>query len=336
MPLAAAFLVAVLAALLLTPPVRRMAWAVGYLDHPEARKLHTHATALLGGTVVFVSAALGWGASLLLHPGPLQAAPQLWVMGAVVALALGLVDDRYGMRPLVKLAGQTTAAGVFLWSGAAPELGLGAPLDTLVCLLYMVTLMNAVNFLDNMDGVVTGLAAIAMTAFAWLAVQRGAHGFAACQLALAGACLGFLRYNLRRASIFLGDAGSLFLGYSLGASGLLAMQAGPGRWAHLGVALILGYPLFDLAFVVIDRIRAGRPIYQGGRDHTNHRLASVLKCQKKTVRILYANGAALSASGVGVYALNQPLPALLMWALWSLFLLSAGIWLSRVPVPPKD
>jgi UDP-GlcNAc:undecaprenyl-phosphate GlcNAc-1-phosphate transferase len=328
----AAFVSALLVALLLTPPVRRLAWAVGYLDHPEARKLHTHATPLLGGVVVFGAALLGWVVGVLLLPATNVPELRWWLTGAVMALALGLVDDRFGMNPWLKLGGQAASAAVFLAAGGAPFLGLGAVADAAVSLLFMVTLMNAVNFLDNMDGVVSGLGAIAFVALAVGALQRGAQGSAACCLALAGACLGFLRYNLRHASIFLGDAGSLFLGYSLGASALLAMRAESSGWSRMGIALILAYPLFDLIFVVIMRLRDGRPFYLGGRDHTNHRLASVLKCQTRTVPILYLSGAALAASGLWVRALQRPEPALLMWGLWALLLIAAGWGLARVPV----
>ncbi len=331
-PFLAAFALAALAALALTPPVRRLAWAVGYLDHPEARKIHRQATALLGGTVVFVAALFGWMAVLWMRHTPISTETLWWTMGAAVALVLGLVDDRYGMRPRVKLGGQSLASALFLIGAGALHLGLGPMPDALLAMVFMVALMNAVNFLDNMDGVVTGLAAIAFVAFAWLAGARGAHGLAACQYALAGACVGFLRYNYRKASIFLGDAGSLFLGYSLGASALLAMRAEPDTWARMGAGLVLAYPLFDLVFVVVNRVREGRPIYRGGQDHSNHRLASVLKCQKKTVLILYACGAALAASGLWVHFLHRPKPALLMLGLWALLLLLVGIWLSRVPV----
>src|SRR6185436_19639731 len=114
-------------------------------------------------------------------------------------------------------------------------------------------------------------AAIIMTAFAWNSATRGATGLAAAQLAVAGACIGFLRYNFPRARIFLGDAGSLFLGYSLGASALLAFDAAPGGWGRIGTVMMLAYPVFDLFFVVVNRIREGRKIYIGGKDHSNHR-----------------------------------------------------------------
>jgi UDP-GlcNAc:undecaprenyl-phosphate GlcNAc-1-phosphate transferase len=157
-------------------------------------------------------------------------------------------------------------------------------------------------------------------------------GLAAAQLAVAGACIGFLRYNFPSARIFLGDAGSLFLGYSLGASALLAFEAAPGGWARVGAVMMLAYPAFDLFFVVVNRLREGRKIYEGGKDHSNHRLASVIRCQKKTVYLLWLGGVALCASGLAVLKLNHPLPALTLSALWIGLLLWAGTRLSSVPV----
>src|SRR5206468_7974697 len=145
---------------------------------------------------------------------------------------------------------------------------------------------------------------------------------------------GFLRYNFPRARIFLGDAGSLFLGYSLGASALLAFGAAPPGWGRVGTVLMLAYPAFDLFFVVVNRLRDGRKIYVGGKDHTNHRLASVLRCQKMTVILLWFGGAALCVSGLAVLKLNQPLPALCLSGLWIALFLWAGLRLSSVPVPP--
>jgi UDP-GlcNAc:undecaprenyl-phosphate GlcNAc-1-phosphate transferase len=176
--------------------------------------------------------------------------------------------------------------------------------------------MNAVNFLDNMNGVVPGLSAIALLAFAWGSWYRGDTPIAIAQLALAGACTGMLPYNFPRARIFLGDAGSLFLGYSLAASAVLSFQGGPRGWGQLGPILMLGYPAFDMIFVVSTRRADGRKVSQGGKDHSNHRLASVLKCQKKTVYLLWALGAVLSVSGLVVQNLNRRTPALLVSALW--------------------
>jgi UDP-GlcNAc:undecaprenyl-phosphate GlcNAc-1-phosphate transferase len=330
--LAATFLLSGLLSLVLTPLAVRIAWAVGYLDHPEARKLHTSATALLGGVAVFVAALIAWGIGYVawVHRGATSDAVFL-MAGAFVALVLGLVDDRFGMRPTVKLVGQAAAAVVLLASGNIPDLGLPVAADVFVAVLTLVALMNAVNFLDNMNGMVGGLSAIALAGFAFDSALRGATGVAMAQLALAGACVGFLPSNFPRARIFLGDAGSLFLGYSLGASALLAFESAPHGWGRLGPVLVLAYPAFDLVFVVITRLRSGRKVYQGGKDHTNHRLASVLQCPTRTILLMWLVGAALCASGLAVLWLNRPLPALLLSALWTTLMWVLGRRLSSVP-----
>src|SRR5262245_47261812 len=314
----------------------RLAWAIGWLDHPQARKLHKHATAVLGGAVVFGAAVIAWGVTLRFIPhSPADWEAWYLLAGAAVTLVLGLWDDRFGMRPSVKMLGQAAAATMLVSTGLVPHVGLPIGIEAALTLLALVALMNAVNFLDNMNGMVGGLAPIALAGFAWTSLERGANGVAAAQLALAGACLGFLPHNFPRARIFLGDAGSLFLGYSLGASALITMQgAGPG-WGRAGAPLMLAYPAFDMVFVVLTRMRDGRPVYQGGRDHTNHRLASVLKCPKTTVLVVWASGAVLCAAGLSMLHLNRLLPTVLLWGLSTILLLWSGLRLSSVPIAPS-
>jgi UDP-GlcNAc:undecaprenyl-phosphate GlcNAc-1-phosphate transferase len=183
-----------------------------------------------------------------------------------------------------------------------------------------------------MNGMVGGMSAVALGAFAWNSAAHGANGVAAAQLALCGACLGFLPWNFPRARIFLGDAGSLFLGYSLGASAVLATVGAPPGWGRAGPALMLTYPACDMIFVVVNRLREGRRVYEGGKDHTNHRLASVLRCPIRTVILLWCVTAALCASGLVVLWLNRPLPATLAWVLWTSLLVPSALRLSSVPV----
>ncbi|HYM80033.1 MAG TPA: MraY family glycosyltransferase [Candidatus Limnocylindria bacterium] len=332
MPTATAFALAALLGLGLAPIGIRVAWAVGFLDHPEARKLHASATALLGGLVVFAAALLSWFAILLVRAGATEPQPVFLIAGAIVALLLGLWDDRYGMHPVFKLSGQALSAAFLLASGAVLDLGWPGPLELVITVVALVALMNAVNFLDNMNGMVAGLAGIALVGFSIGSLARGDEGVAAAQLALAGACAGFLPFNFPRARMFLGDAGSLFLGYSLGASAVLAFQGAPRGWGQIGPLLVLAYPAFDMTFVVINRLRERRRIYEGGRDHSNHRLASVLKCQTRTVLLLWLMGAALCASGLVVQRLDQPAPAVLLSGFWVVVFVWAGIWLSSVPV----
>jgi hypothetical protein len=224
----------------------------------------------------------------------------------------------------IKLLGQSAAIAALLTSGHVPDFGIPAAIAGPILIVLLVGLMNATNFLDNMNGMLGGIAGIALLAFGIHSATRGSFGTAAAQLALAGACAGFLPWNFPRARIFLGDAGSLFLGYSLGASAVLACHGPSTGWGRLGAGLMLGYPAFDMIFVVINRLRDGRKVYTGGRDHTNHRLASVMQCPKRTVLLLWLTGAALSASGLVVLFLDRPLPALLLSVLWTSLFLWAG------------
>ena len=326
------FALAVLSAIVLTPLAAHFARVAGYLDHPEPRKFHTSSTALLGGLSIFVATLAALSLSTFGRDRAMDGTVPHVLVGALVVLLLGLWDDRFGMHPLVKLVGQGSAAGILLASGAVPDLHLGPVANVALSLVALVALMNAINFLDNMNGMVAGLAAIALLGFAYEALARGATEVAVAQLALAGACIGFLPYNFPRARIFLGDAGSLLLGYSLGVSAVLAFHAGPPGWGQLGPALALAYPAFDMIFVVVTRLRDGRKLHVGGRDHTNHRLASVLKCPKRAVMLLWLSGAALSASGLVVQSLGQAMPAVMLLGLWSALLLAAGIRLSSVPI----
>ena len=334
---AAAFLISGVLALILTPAFVRLAWATGMLDEPEAHKRHRSATALLGGVAVFVCALAGWGAARLLAPATVEREALTLLSGALIALLVGLWDDRLGMRPVVKLLGQAAAISTLLSSGALPRFGLPPEITAPVLLVLLVGLMNAVNFLDNMNGMLGGLAAISFLVFGVHSLVRGAAGTAAAQFALAGACAGFLPWNFPRARIFLGDAGSLFLGYALGASAVLACRGVPSGWGRLGAGLMIGYPAFDLVFVVINRLRDGRKIYRGGQDHSNHRLARLLQGQTKTVYVLWLGAAILCTSGLAVLIHDRPLSALILTGAWALVFLWAGAKLSGVaPAPPQS
>jgi UDP-GlcNAc:undecaprenyl-phosphate GlcNAc-1-phosphate transferase len=326
-----AFAAALALALTLTPLAIRLARALGFLDQPAERKLHASPTPLLGGLVVACAAAAGGLFALDAAGAPPGFGALL--AGGLVALALGFWDDRVRLSVTAKLAGQVVAAAFVLASGVAPDLGLPPVLEVVLIGFGLVGLMNAVNFLDNMNGMAGGLAAIALLGFAWGSLERGATAVAIVQLALAGACLGFLPYNFPRGRIFLGDAGSLFLGYSLGASVVLALGELPRGWGRIGPLFLIAYPLFDMIFVLVNRLREGRPVHAGGKDHSNHRLSVLVRCQKKTAILIWLAGAALCASGLAVQRLNLPLPSLALSVLWAAMLLLAGLRLSSVASP---
>jgi UDP-GlcNAc:undecaprenyl-phosphate GlcNAc-1-phosphate transferase len=195
----------------------------------------------------------------------------------------------------------------------------------------MVGLMNAINFLDNMDGIFGGVSAICALAFAALLALWGQGHSSLFALGLAGAALGFLRYNFAPARIFLGDTGSLFLGYTLGALGLIAASTGPGFSGVLASLLVLGYPLFDTCFVVFTRLAEGRKVYIGGRDHTTHRAARVLKGPRRTALGVYVTTIVLALSGVALGVNPGARFAIPLVLGWAMVLFLVGRRLARVP-----
>jgi UDP-GlcNAc:undecaprenyl-phosphate GlcNAc-1-phosphate transferase len=319
------------AVLVATPALSRLAWATGYLDHPEARKLHIAATPLLGGLAVALGTALGANLGFWSLDMGLPEPALWWMAGALVAVVVGLIDDRFGMAPAPKLLFQALAAWLFLQGGVYPQRWVGTLAGQAISIVWMVGLMNAINFLDNMDGIVGGVAAICALAFAALLALWGQGHGALFALGLAGAALGFLRYNFAPARIFLGDTGSLFLGYTLGALGLIAARTGPGVSGVLASLLVLGYPLFDTCFVVITRLSEGRKVYIGGRDHTTHRTARILKGTRRTAVWVYAATALLALSGVLLGYSPGATFAIPLVVFWAIVLLIVGRRLARVP-----
>jgi UDP-GlcNAc:undecaprenyl-phosphate GlcNAc-1-phosphate transferase len=197
--------------------------------------------------------------------------------------------------------------------------------------LWIVSIMNATNFLDNMDGIVGGLGCILAAGLGILLMSWGETSAAFFAFSLSAACLAFLRFNFFPATVFLGDAGSLFIGYSLGALSLIAAAAGPGVHASAAALLILGYPAFDLSFVVVTRIREGRKIYQGGKDHTTHRLSRLVRGPRRTLFWLYLCAAALTLTGVGLAYAQGEVQVLLWLLVWAFWLLLLGLRLARIP-----
>jgi UDP-GlcNAc:undecaprenyl-phosphate/decaprenyl-phosphate GlcNAc-1-phosphate transferase len=274
---------AFLIALLLTPLIRRIATATGYIDHPDPRTYHAEPTPLLGGVVIAMALVLAPALAHLLF-GAAVVWPSLGVLfGAVLSLALGLVDDRRPMRPLGKLVGQVAAALTLVLFGAhggAHGSALGGflahqPLLAGIALVGVVALLNAVNFLDAMDGIVAAVTPICAAAFLALSLLYGARMDQALGWALVGAGAGFFVYNAPPARIFLGDAGSHLLGFVLAALTLQALDDSL-TWAHaVAVLWILSYPLFDVIFVTLDRLFMGHPITEGSIEHSTHKLGRI-------------------------------------------------------------
>ena len=265
-----------------------------------------------------------------------RAAEGVWpVLGAAgTALLVGLVDDLRPLPPLVKLAGQV-AAGLVL-AGAGVRLALPGPsaVAWAATVLWVVVAANALNLFDNVDAAAGGASLIAAGAlWLWWAVGSGPSVLAA---ALAGAAAGFLAFNLPPARLFMGDAGSHFLGAAL--AGLTVLDAGrAGGAGPAPVALVvlvplvlLAVPLFDTALVAVERVRHGRPVMAGGRDHTSHRLLALSLEVGPTVAVLW--GIAIAAAGVAGLALAGWAWLAGAAALLAVGLAALGLRLARVPV----
>jgi UDP-GlcNAc:undecaprenyl-phosphate GlcNAc-1-phosphate transferase len=217
------------------------------------------------------------------------------LVGASLMSFLGLWDDRRGLHPLIKLAGQVLAASILVFSGVHVGTFRWEPLNIVVTVGWVVVITNSLNLLDNMDGLSGGVGAVAAIFFLLLAVMNRQYLVGALSAALVGACLGFLVYNFNPASIFMGDAGSLFLGFVLAAVGIkLRFPSGVEIVTWMVPVLILGLPLFDTALVIVSRLRRGlNPLTTPGKDHVSHRLVALGYTRREAVLICYLICAAL-------------------------------------------
>jgi UDP-GlcNAc:undecaprenyl-phosphate/decaprenyl-phosphate GlcNAc-1-phosphate transferase len=264
------FFAAVAVSALLTPVMGGLAERFGILDRPRPGRFHRRATPYLGGLAVGAGlVTVGAAAS-----GLSGEVATILVCGAAMCL-LGFVDDWRTVRPLPKILVEVSA-GAALWAvGIRAGLFGVASLDFGLTVLWVFVVVNAVNLGDNMDGLASGLAALSALGFFGIAAGEGHFLVASLAVAVCGASLGFLGHNFPPAKIFLGDAGSLLLGFLLAALGLeLDIATQPGIVRAALPVLVLAVPLFDMAVVVAVRFLERRPIYVGATDHTSHRLAA--------------------------------------------------------------
>ena len=251
----AAFLLPLAATLLLTPAAAGLARRLGVLDRPSDRKQHVEATPYLGGAAL----ALGLVVAGVVLGSTARQATVIAACGLVV-FGLGLYDDLRGLGPVPKLSIEAAVA-VALWAGGVRAGFFGVPaIDLVLTVAWVVAITNAVNLTDNMDGLASGIAAIASFAYFAIAAPQGDYLVAAFAAGLAGASVGFLRHNFPPARIFLGDAGSLLLGFLLASLGLLLDLDVSNDVLRIGVqVLILGVPVLDTALVVVTRRRDWSP-----------------------------------------------------------------------------
>lgn len=307
-----------------TPLVRYAALKLGILDNPSARKVHSAPVPLMGGIAIYVAfiAALAiWGERSYINEVVGIS------VGATLVSIVGALDDSRGMGSYLKLLFQVAAATVLILSGVQVRLFHGI-LDIALTLLWVVGITNAFNLLDNMDGLSSGVATIAAAFFTLLAAMSDQYLVGTLAAALCGACLGFLVYNWNPARVFMGDTGSLFLGFLLAAVGIkLRFPANSASITWMIPILVLALPLFDTTLVFFSRLRRGRnPLTTPGKDHVSHRLARRTGSQREAVLLCYliTGGTGLAAVFLTQANLQEALivgsTALLlaMFALWKL------------------
>ena len=285
-------------ALLLTPLIRNAALARGLVDRPdEKRHVHAHAIPRLGGVAIVIAYL---AAVTLVLVSPLQAAKFIGIgiplavkilPAALLVFAVGLTDDVRGLKPWQKLAPQLAAAGLAFWAGIRITGIIGFPLplwlSVLVTVIWLVGCSNAFNLIDGIDGLAAGVGLFATVTILLGGLLKNNMSLALATAPLAGALLGFLRYNFNPASIFLGDCGSLLVGFLLGCFGVVWSQKSTTLLGLTAPMMALAIPLLDTALAVGRRFLRQQPLFNGDRGHIHHRLLESGLTPRRVALLLY-------------------------------------------------
>lgn len=316
-----------------TPLAGRLARRINALDHPDVRKIHSSPVPYLGGVAIIA------GFCLVIAGGTVLTAPQILmkemlpiVAGGLALGAVGLADDLWGLPATPRILLEILVAGVVAWLGVRVSIFQSDGINIALTVFWMVGITNAFNLLDNMDGLSSGVGAIAALAFFLPAAINGQYLVASLAVALAGCSIGFLWHNFTPAKIFMGDAGALFLGFLLAILGMKIKFPQNDLAATVWVpVLILGVAIFDTCLVVIARLKRGVPVFKAAKDHTSHRLANLGLSIRTSVLVLYLASACMGFIAF-VVSLSPPLPAWLLIGLLAALAVMAGALLLRVDV----
>ena len=321
------FLLAYLLARVATPIARQAAASFGVVDRPDGRlKKQPQPVPYLGGLAVFASFLLALGLTFEFGYQLLAL-----LLASTIVATIGLIDDFGVLTPGPKVLGQLVAVFVLLKSGVMVKVALMPVwVQVVVTVLWLVGLSNAMNLVDIMDGLASGLGVIAATFLLVVAVLNENWVVAAFTVALIGALLGFLRFNFHPASIYLGDCGSLFIGLTLGALAMVMDYTRHNPLGFLAPVFILGLPLIDTVYVSVLRLKAGRRIYHGSPDHFPLRLRRRLG--GSTVRtVLLSYAAAIVLGGVGLsFLFLSPATTVAVGAATAVVTVAVLAWLARV------
>jgi UDP-GlcNAc:undecaprenyl-phosphate/decaprenyl-phosphate GlcNAc-1-phosphate transferase len=327
-------LLSFLAAFIVTPLIGRLARYTGFIDEPKPHKMHVRPIPLLGGLAIY----LALGVAFL----RVDTSTNLVEMAAVGAggtllMLVGMWDDRRGMAPRIKLLAQLLAGLLAAAVGIQVHLFPWPVVNLLITLFWFVGITNAVNLMDNMDGLAAGTSAVSALFFTLLAASAGQGLIASLAAAVTGASLGFLYYNISPAMVFMGDTGSLLLGFLLAVIGIrYSPETLPIGSTWMVPIVVLGLPIFDTTLVTFSRLWSRRPVSLGGTDHTSHRLARLGLGINRAVLTMYLAAALL---GVAAIFITQSAPVTATAVFIGLLAvgLAGLIFLERArPMPPAN
>jgi UDP-GlcNAc:undecaprenyl-phosphate GlcNAc-1-phosphate transferase len=325
LPIAVSFVLA----LVLTPVVAALARRYGVVAKPKTDRWHKKPTAMLGGVAIFLSVLIP---NLFLVPDTTY--EYVIIRASTFLFVVGLVDDLIHLKPYQKLIGQVLGAAYVVYYGLSLPWTRSVLINMALAIFWLIAITNAINLLDNMDGLAAGIAIIAGGFLALSFVNTGQYIDAVILLCFASALLGFLIYNSNPASIFMGDCGSMFVGFFLASSALVNVSGGRSR-SFLPVLavpiLVLFIPIFDTTFVTILRKLSGRAASQGGRDHTSHRLVALGMSERHAVWMLYGFAALSGVLAVVVQRVKLDV-SLAAIAGFTILLTLLGVYLSGVKV----
>jgi UDP-GlcNAc:undecaprenyl-phosphate GlcNAc-1-phosphate transferase len=313
---------------LLTVLARRGAYRYSFVAAPRKDRWHQKPTALMGGVAIYTAFAAGY---VIFMPNLRATLPIL--AGGTLLFVTGLIDDRFQIKPYAKLVLQLIAASIVVYFGLHLPWVNYEWVNDFLTIFWLVGITNAINLLDNMDGLAGGIAVISCAFLTLTFLLNGQSTEAVMPALLGGAALGFLVFNFSPATIFMGDCGSMFLGFMLSGTALLSNTA---RFRSLTSVLltpvlILMIPIFDTCMVTITRQLSGRPISQGGRDHTSHRLVALGVTERRAVLMLYLFATVSGALALLVRLLETTVVLALVPA-FALLTLGLGLYLGKVRI----
>lgn len=321
-----AFIVALAVAYLITPTVKDIAVKAGAMDAPDARKVHTKPIPRMGGLAIYLGFVLAVLASMHLNREVIGL-----LLGGTVILIVGIIDDLKQLSPKVKLAGQIVAAVVLVLFDIRIEWITNPFGDMLyleylsvpLTLLWVVGLTNTVNLIDGLDGLAAGVSTIAAVTILLVALQQNFLTVAILMAALAGSALGFLQHNFNPAKIFMGDTGSMFLGYMLAAVSVIGTVKSAATIALVVPIVALGLPIMDTAFAILRRYSSGKPIFKPDKGHLHHRLLAMGLSQKQAVLLMYVISACLGLSAIALTEVNKGYGLLIILAILAVAFIGA-------------